>query len=335
MFRCSDNGTKRAVKLRKTITPLLIAVMSFGFHACATVSTPPEPVEAPVSKDDQMKAQQEISRPESKRYKLKVAVGRFSNETTYGKALLAYEDFERFGRQTGDMLASRLIRSGEFLVFERPDIEVVRKEQQYVSDSGLVGVDTLIIGALTEFGRSDEGELGFLSKTKVQVARAKVEVRLIDVKTGHAFFSATGAGEAKSESGEIAGFGSRAAYDAALNDKAIGAAVSDLVDHLINELKQRQWRTDILDIRDGRIYISGGQRQGLKAGDILQVMQRGDVIKSKQTGFDIALPSIMVGSLRVISFFGDSEVSEGSICELVEGAIDGSVLINYYVAEAQ
>lgn len=335
MFRCSVNGTKGAAKLRKAVTPLLVAVISFGLHACATVSTPQEPVEADVTKEEQVKAQEDVKVPEYKRYKLKIAVGRFSNETTYGKALLAYEDFERFGRQTGDMLASRLIRSDEFLVFERPDLEIISAEQQYVSESGLVGVDTLIVGALTEFGRSNEGELGFLSKTKVQVARAKVEVRLIDVKTGHAFFSATGAGEAKSESGEIAGFGSRAAYDAALNDKAIGAAVSDLVDHLINELNQRPWRTDILVIRDGQIYISGGPRQGLKAGDILQVMQRGDVIKSKQTGFDIVLPSTIVGTLRVISFFGDSEVSEGSICELVKGTIDESALINYYVAEAQ
>lgn len=335
MFRRSKNGTRGAGKLRKAIIPPLIAAMSLIFHACATVSTPQEPVEAGTTKQEQVKAQKEANEPGYKRYKLKIAVGRFSNETTYGKALLAYEDFEKFGRQTGDMLASRLIRSGEFLVFERPDIEVVRKEQQYVSDSGLVGVDTLIVGALTEFGRSDEGELGFLSKTKVQVARAKVEVRLIDVKTGHAFFSATGAGEAKSESGEIAGFGSRAAYDAALNDKAIGAAVSDLVDHLINELKQRQWRTDILVIRDGQVYISGGQSQGLKTGDILQIMRRGDVIKSKQTGFDIVLPSTMVGKLKVVSFFGDSEVSEGSICELVEGTIDEAALINYYVAEAQ
>lgn len=302
---------------------------------CATVSKPVEPAEAPMSQDEQVQAQQEAARPQGKRYKLKIAVGRFSNETTYGKALLSIDDFDRFGSQAGDMLASRLIRSGEYLVFERPDLDAVEAEQRFTPDTKLVGVDTLIVGALTEFGRSDEGEVGFLSKTRVQVARAKVEARLVDVRTGHAFFSASGAGEAKSEAGEIAGFGSRAAYDAALNDRAIGAAVSDLVDHLINELEARSWRTVILTLRDGRVYIAGGERQGLSVGDVLQVMREGDVIESRQSGFDITLPATRVGAIKVVSFFGESETNEGSICEIVDGTVDPAELERLFVAEGK
>jgi len=70
-------------------------------------------------------------------------------------------------------------------------------------------------------GRSTTGKSGFLSGTKVQTAHAKVEIRLVDVRTGYVFFTASGAGDASTESGEVAGFGSKADYDATLNDRAI------------------------------------------------------------------------------------------------------------------
>ena len=104
------------------------------------------------------------------------------------------------------MLSSRLIASGNFLVLERPDLQKLEREQALSGGSAaLVGSDTVISGAVTEFGRSVAGKAGFLSSTKVQVARAKVDIRLVDVKTGQAYFSATGAGEASTESGEVAG----------------------------------------------------------------------------------------------------------------------------------
>ena len=115
------------------------------------------------------------------------------------------------------------MESGSFLVFERPDLGKIEQEQRLTGQSNLIGVDTLILGSVTEFGRSTTGEVGFLSATKRQTARAKVEIRLADARTGQVFFSAAGAGEALAESGEVAGFGSRAAYDGSLNDKAIGA----------------------------------------------------------------------------------------------------------------
>ena len=44
----------------------------------------------------------------------------------------------------------------------------------------IVGVDALIIGSLTEFGRKTLGESGFLSDSKRQVAFAKVDLRVVD-----------------------------------------------------------------------------------------------------------------------------------------------------------
>lgn len=316
------------------LNSLVFVCTLFIITACATTEPKLEQVEAPVSKADQLKAQKAAEMPDAKRYKRKVAIIRFTNETNYGKALMTDYDFDRLGKQASDMLSSRLVSSGKFMVFERADMNKLRSEQA-VSGGKLVGVDTVIVGSVTEFGRSITGKAGFLSSTKVQLAKAKVEIRLVNIKTGQAFFSAAGAGEASTESGEIAGFGSRAEYDATLNDRAIGAAITDVIDKLVSTLEERPWRTDILEAKDGQVFISGGSRQGLKIGDVLRIMVPGQKVKSRQTGLDITLPGRQVAKVRVISFFGESENDEGSVCEVISGSLDATALASYYVEEAK
>ncbi len=312
---------------------VLIGVLTLFLFGCATTSIQPVAVEAPAPQAQQIKAQQAVQVPSSKRYKLKVAVGRFTNETNYGRSLMTDADFDRIGKQASDMLTSRLIQSGQFVVLERTDINKVTKEHEITGDSKLVGSDTLLIGSVTEFGRSVGGKVGFLSSTKLQTAKAKVDVRLVDVKTGHAYFSAIGAGEASTETGEVAGFGSRAAYDAALNDRAIAAAISDVIDKLVSKLGDRKWKTDILEEKDGQVFISGGKNQGLREGDMLSVMEAGNTVKSQQTGFNISLPPKQVAKIRVSGFFGDSETNEGSICSVVDGSIAKPLSPNLFVTE--
>src|SRR5512139_1817936 len=279
--------------------------------ACATPSQRPTVVESPVSQSAQVAAQQARQAPAAPRYKRKVAIGRFTNETNYGRSLLNDDQLDRIGKQASDMLSSRLVMSGQFLVLERPDLAKIEKEQGLARVAGLVGADTLIMGSVTEFGRSVGGKVGFLSSTKVQLAKAKVDVRLVDVQTGHAYFSATGAGEASTEVGEVAGYGGRSEYDATLNDRAIAAAISDVIDRLVTKLGDRPWRTDVLQVQGSQVFVSGGKSQGLKAGDVLAVMRAGQTMRSAQSGFDVTLPPTEVATLRVVSTFGDSETNEG------------------------
>lgn len=136
------------------------------------------------------------------------------------------------------MLAEQLTNSGHFTVVERGDLDAIQREQAIGGQTGakLLGADVLIIGSVTQFGRQVEGESGFLSSTKRQVATATVEVRLVDVRSGVAFFATRGTGKASVEAGEVAGFGNAAAYDSTLNDKAISAAISDLINNVIQQL---------------------------------------------------------------------------------------------------
>jgi curli biogenesis system outer membrane secretion channel CsgG len=260
--------------------------------------------------------------PETPTLKRKIAVARFSNSTNYGRALLLPGEMDSLADQAADMLTARLTESGKFLVFERPDVFSVESERALNQSMvpNLVGVDALIVGSVTEFGRRTEGQTGFLSSTKRQSASATVEIRIVDVSTGQAFFSTSGSGTASVEAGEVAGFGSAAAYDSTLNDRAISAAISDLITNVMQKLQERPWHTDILDVGNGMVRISGGRTQGLKVGDQLSVERQGRTVISQQSGLPITLPGEEVAQIQIVSFFGEG-VSEGATAQVTRGVI--------------
>lgn len=308
---------------RSVIAASIFAVFLSG---CATKSPSIDSVESAHSQQAQMKAQKVASEAVigSPVLKRKIALGRITNETMYGKSLLRDTKGDVLGKQVTDMLSKALTESGQYMVFERPDIGRLKDEAKLTGEQlNLVGVDTLIIGSLTEFGRKTEGKSGFLSSTKKQVAFAKVDLRLVDSKTGLVYHSLSGAGETSTESASVAGFGSKASYDGTLNDAAISNAISDAISKLTAEIKTRKWQTDILAVEDGFVYISGGKSQGITKGMTFDIETQGKRVKSKQSGFDITLPGKKVASVSVIKLFGDSETNEGAITKIDDGSING------------
>jgi curli biogenesis system outer membrane secretion channel CsgG len=269
---------------------------------------------------------------DQKSLKRKVAIGRFSNETRYGQTLLRDSNLDPLGKQAADILAAYLVQSDAFLVFERTDTNQIAAEQARLSeDENFVGVDTLIMGSIVEFGRSEDGERGLFKRERTQRAHAKVAIRLVDVQTGLVFHSATGSGEATTETKTTLGMGSTARFDGSLTDKALSVAIEDVLEELVNTIQARQWRTDILAVEGGQVFISGGPGQGLRVGDRLAVLQPGRRIQSQQTGVPIELPATPVGELEVVSHFGSGELSEGSVTRVISGSFDGDSASSYYV----
>lgn len=285
--------------------------------ACATPA-PVARVSAPAAL-----ATHDIAPPLSEHVlKRKIAIGRFTNDTLYGKALLLPGQRDPLGAQAAAMMATALVRTHRFIVLERRNIGMVQAEQALDHRRGdIAGADVLLVGAVTEFGRQTEGEDGFLSNTKKQVANAKVAIRLVDARTARVIFTASGTGKASIENGTIAGFGNRAGYDETLNDRAIGAAIDDVTNEVVERLDQLPWRTDILKRSGGAVYIAGGVHQGLRPGTRLAVMQRTGRVRSAQTGFAISLPPLQVATVTVVSNFGTGAENEGSICTVTSGSI--------------
>ena len=145
------------------------------------------------------------------------------------------------------------------------------------------------------------------------------------------FHSATGSGDATTQTKTVLGIGSTSQFDGTLTDKALSVAVEDMLEDLVNTLSARTWRTDILAVESGQIFVSGGARQGLKVGDTLRVMKAGKVIRSAQTGFDISLPAAEIARLQVVSLFGDSEANEGAVTRLSQGSLANIAVSEMFV----
>ncbi|MDB5749407.1 MAG: Curli production assembly/transport component CsgG [Massilia sp.] len=304
---------------------------------CTTTAAPVASKEAPQPVAQQKQAQQTVAaqavaaRPSLKR---KIAIGRVSNETNYGRSLLRDNAGDPVGKQVSDMLAKSLTESGSYVVLERTDLSKVQDEAQLTgTKQELVGVDALIMGSLSEFGRKAVGQAGFATNSKKQVAFAKVDLRLVDVKTGQSFFVASGAGESSTESTTTFGFGSQAAYDGTLNDASIRQAISEVVNRLTTELQRRPWQTSLIGVEGGSYFIAGGKSQGLAPGMVFSVQTIGQKVKSPQTGFEITLPGKEVAQIRVDTLFGDTEVSEGASASVVSGSLQSYKLDQLTVRE--
>jgi curli biogenesis system outer membrane secretion channel CsgG len=310
---------------KRLLTALPIALLAV-LAGCASQTPQMDDVEPNISAEQQRQAQQAMldAQPTKLALKRKIAVGRLSNETNYGRSLLRTGADDDIGRKVTDMFLQSLTNSGNYLIFERPDVKLLQQEAELSGrEVNIVGVDTLVIGSLTEFGRSTTGESGFLSSSKKQEATATVDLRLVDTDTGQVFTSVTGTGSSSTETARTMGFGSVASYDGSLNDQAIGAAVNAAVEKLNQLMLERPWSADVLTVEDGLVYISGGKSQGITEGMTFTVKAKGRQVKSSTTGSTITLPGREVATIEIQGSFGNTELEEGSYGQIVSGSIEG------------
>lgn len=93
----------------------------------------------------------------SMQLKRKVAIGRFSNEEQYAKGILYDKENDPMGKQTLDILFSKLAASEKFLLLERRDLASLISENSKEGEKMTsIDVDYIIIGSITEFGRKKE-----------------------------------------------------------------------------------------------------------------------------------------------------------------------------------
>lgn len=269
---------------------------------------------------------------EQRTIKRKVAIGRFSNETQYAKGLFYDKDNDPMRKQALDILSSKLASSGKFILLEREDLDLLVAEAG--EDMKKIGADYIILGSITEFGRKNEGQQKVFSSTKTQTVEAGVSIRIVESATGLIIYSDEAKGYAETTTKETLGVGGKAGYDATLSDKAISAAISQLVENIINKCMDKPWRSYILSVEDGTYIISGGASQGLAANDRFNVYKKGKSVKNPQTGMMIELPGSKVGEVTVISSIGDTPETEISFCSYSGEDLDlTKISENYYIME--
>ena len=268
--------------------------------------------------------------------KRKVAIGRFSNETRYGKSVFSSNTEDNIGKQASDILSARLAESNKFILLERniEDLEIINRELSMNNLEGLnIPADYLILGSISEFGRKEESNAKAFSRKRRQIAYATVNIRLVDIYSGQIIYSDEGSAEAYAESETKVFSKSNMGYDSTLNDKVISAAISKLINNIIENLTEKPWRTYILDFSDGVLTIAGGDSQGIKAGDTFGLFKKGKTVFNKQLGNKIELPGRLVSKITIIGTSGFNINDEISFSELNDSNLIIKDLENYYVQE--
>jgi len=262
----------------------------------------------------------------SKSLKRKVAIGRFTNETTYGQGFFIDKDNNKIGKQAMDILSAKLFETGKFIMLERADLSQIEKELSIGGGSALDNAaDFIIVGSISEFGRKEVSDVGVFSRVKTQEANATVHIRVIDVTTGQIIYSEQGKGVAFSEASTVMGIGAKAGYDGSLNDKVLDVAISNLASNIIENMLDKPWRSYILSYEDESLIIAGGKSQNITSGSQFEILKAGKRIKNPQTNMYINLPGKPVAKIEVMASFGDTPESEVSISKIISGNINAYI----------
>ena len=281
----------------------------------------------------------------------RVAVLDFSYATVMTTSQAVFGTNVDIGKGISDMLIDKLLADGTYRVIERNAIDKILKEQDFSNSNRadantaakighILGVDAVITGDITQFGRDDQnrnygGMLGKWGKgaglgnvgTSKSKAVVAVTARMIDVNTGEILASATGKGESSRSGtnllgggagGDTYGAGGISMGSSNFAQTIIGEAVTQAVGQLAQGLDSDSAKLPtaaavavsglVADASTSDIIVNVGSSAGLKVGDKLLVTHPVRVIKDPTTGKPLRSIENQVGQLTITSVDSGSAV---------------------------
>lgn len=215
---------------------IITTLSSFGLIACSTTETS-RTIQSP-------QVAVATSQIKYTGVKAPVSIGKFDNRSSYMRGVFS-DNVDRLGGQAKTILETHLQRTGYFTVLNRDNLSEIKQEVGYSNTSqSIKGARYVITGDVSEFGRKEVGDqqlFGILGRGKEQVAYAKVNLNVVDVKTSEVVHSVQGAGEYALGAREVLGFGSTASYDSTLNGKVLDLAVREAVNNLVTDIQNNRW----------------------------------------------------------------------------------------------
>jgi|HubBroStandDraft_5_1064220.scaffolds.fasta_scaffold44575_2 curli biogenesis system outer membrane secretion channel CsgG len=285
--------------------------------------------------------------------KHKVAVLDFNYATVMTASQAVFGTNVDIGKGISDMLIDKLVNDGSFRVIERNQIDKILNEQNFANSNRadtataakighILGVDAVITGDITQFGRDDQNKNvgGMLGKwgsgyglggvgTQKSKAVVQITARMIDTSTGEILASASGKGES-ARSGTMlggggagtGGFGGGGGGMGSSNfaQTIIGEATTQAVATLAQNLAADSTKLPtivaptvsvsglVADASSSDIIINVGTQAGVKVGDKLQISRVVRVVKDPVTGKPLRSIENPVGQLTVTSVDATSAV---------------------------
>jgi len=294
--------------------------------------------------------------------KKRVAVLDFDYATVHSGVAAIFGTNVDVGKGISDMLVDSLVRSGVYSVIERQALDRVLAEQNFSNSNRadpataariarILGVDAIIIGSITQFGRDDQSTsvggqaiggitrrfgLGGVQRRESKAVVA-VNARLIDTSTAEIRAVASGKGESQRSGTSLLGAGGSSggagggAVDMRSSNFAstiLGEATTQAVTQLAGQIDQNAARLPtvavtvqglVADVAGGTLILNVGSKAGVKVGDRLQVTRKIREIKDPATGKLLRTVEDKLGEVAV------TEVDETSSVGTYTGASPAKV----------
>ena len=274
--------------------------------------------------------------------KRSVAVLDFDYATVQSGVQAIFGANQDIGKGIADLMVEKLVKSGTYRVIERKAIQKILSEQNFSNSDRvdpnsaakigrLLGVDAIIMGSITQFGRDDKttniggdvigGRLGRYGiggfGRKNSKAVVGLTARMVSVDTGEILGVANGKGESTRSGTSLLGSGgsAAAAAGAALDmtssnfaNTVLGEAVNAATGMLAGELNTASARIPekhvnveglVADVSGDTLIINIGTRGGVKKGDILFVRRIGREIRDPASGKVIRRVEENLGELTI------------------------------------
>jgi curli biogenesis system outer membrane secretion channel CsgG len=291
--------------------------------------------------------------------KKRVAVMNFEYGTVQGGLSAIFGTNVDVGKGMADALVDRLVTDGTYSVIERKALDKLLAEQNFQNSdradpSGaarigkLLGVNAIIIGSITEFGRDDKSTnigggaiggvtgrfgIGGVGKREAK-AVVQLSARMVNVETGEILAVAQGRGESTRSGTTLLGSGGSAVnaggggvdmssknFGATILGEAVNKSVTEvarLLDAVSAKIPTKIIPVDglVADVNGATLVLNVGSRGGVRVGDKLQVTRVGREIKDPATGkvlrrTDSALGTVTISEVDDQSSVGTYDGSEG------------------------
>lgn len=248
---------------------------------------------------------------------------------------------QQVGHGMADMLTTALVKSGNYRVFERQEIDRVLQEQA-LGQSGVVtpesaakagkmlGAEIAVVGAVTEFGHKKQSTGGALKRIGVGAAVSKqsatvgVDVRIVNISTGE-ILKAENVRKENAKSGlsldtREGSFDNQAQFDESVVGKATRAAIEEIVKLLDEQTGgNAPWEAKVVMMKDGQVIINAGSETEVKVGERFAVYRGGEEMVDPDTGESLGAEETKVGEIEVVNnnFGGKGKASS---CKIVSGS---------------
>ncbi len=203
------------------------------------------------------------------------------------------------GNALADIFISELMKTGRFVVLERKDLEqligeIDLGEAGYVEEETKVpkgffkGVQYAFFAKLTDFGIESRsvggggiigGALGGLG-VKKQKARARIDFRLVEVRTVKTILTGSGEGQFSRTglSAIGANFGSWIAgidiHSSEFRESEVGKAIMKAVNQIIDQIKAKfPLRARVVAVSGTTVYLDLGENAGLRPGMVGRLLE--------------------------------------------------------------